>query len=85
MIVGILVVVVAILSYFGVNIMWILPAQASTQAQSIDWLWNIQMIAMSFLFALIVLMFFGTPAESRLSGPPAPLEEVWLVPADRPP
>ena len=55
LIVGILVIVVAILTYFGVNILWVLPAGASVQAASIDWLWNIQMMAMSFLFALIVV------------------------------
>jgi len=54
-VVGILVIVTAILAYFGVNILWVMPAEASTQAVSIDWLWNIQMIAMSFLFALIVV------------------------------
>ena len=54
-VVGILVIVTAILAYFGVNILWVMPAEASTQAASIDWLWNIQMIAMSFLFALIVV------------------------------
>ena len=57
-VVGILVIVTAILAYFGVNIMWVMPAEASTQAASIDWLWNIQMIAMSFLFALIVVPLF---------------------------
>ena len=55
LIVGILVIVVAILTYFGVNILWVLPVGASVQAASIDWLWNIQMMAMSFLFALIVV------------------------------
>ena len=57
-VVGILVIVTAILAYFGVNILWVMPAEASTQAASIDWLWNIQMIAMSFLFALIVVPLF---------------------------
>ena len=55
LVVGILVIVVAILAYFGVNIMWVMPTEASVQAASIDWLWNIQMGAMSFLFALIVV------------------------------
>lgn len=54
-VVGILVIVMAILTYFGVNILWAMPAEASLQAVSIDWLWNIQLIAMSFLFALIVV------------------------------
>lgn len=55
LIVGILVIVTAILAYFGVNILWPLPPAASAQAAPIDWMWNLQMIAMSFLFALIVV------------------------------
>ena len=55
LIVGILVIATAILAYFGVNILWPLPPAASAQAAPIDWMWNLQMIAMSFLFALIVV------------------------------
>ena len=55
LVVGILVIVTAILAYFGVNILWPLPEPASAQAMPIDWMWNLQMIAMSFLFALIVV------------------------------
>ena len=55
LIVGILVIVGAILTYFGVNIMWIFPAEASAQAVPIDWLWDLQIKVMSFLFALIVV------------------------------
>ena len=55
LIVGILVIVTSILTYFGVNVLWALPPAASAQAAPIDWMWNLQMIAMSFLFALIVV------------------------------
>ena len=55
LIVGILVIVTAILAYFGVNILWPMPLAASAQAAPIDWMWHLQMIAMSFLFALIVV------------------------------
>ena len=69
LVVGILVIVVAILAYFGVNIMWVMPAEASTQAASIDWLWNIQMVAMSFLFALIVVpMIYSLVVFRRRKG-----------------
>jgi len=54
-VVGILVIVMAILTYFGANVLWIMPTQASVQAESIDGIWHIQLIAMSFLFALIVV------------------------------
>ncbi len=34
LVVGILVIVVAILAYFGVNVLWAMPVEASTQAVS---------------------------------------------------
>jgi cytochrome c oxidase subunit 2 len=55
LIAGILVIVGAVLAYFGVNILWVMPESASAQAVPIDWLWDLQMMAMSFLFALIVV------------------------------
>jgi cytochrome c oxidase subunit II len=57
-IVGILIVVMSILTYFGLDSAGLMPEQASAQAVSIDWLWNWQLIAMSFLFALIVVPLF---------------------------
>src|SRR5215211_9307185 len=54
-IVGILVFVVAILIYLGLDSAGLMPVQASTQAADIDWMWNLEVIAMSFLFALIVV------------------------------
>ena len=53
-IVGILVVITAVLAYFGIDILWEMPVEASIQAGYIDWMWNLELIAMSFLFALIV-------------------------------
>jgi len=55
LIVGILVIVTTILTYFGVRIMWHMPLSASAQAIPIDWLWDVQIKAMSFLFALVVV------------------------------
>ncbi|WKZ34551.1 MAG: cytochrome c oxidase subunit II [Anaerolineales bacterium] len=57
-IVGILIIVMSILTYFGLDSAGLMPEQASAQAVSIDWLWNWQVIAMSFLFALIVVPLF---------------------------
>jgi cytochrome c oxidase subunit 2 len=54
-IVGILVIVMAVLIYFGLDSVGLMPVQASTQATDIDWMWNLEVIAMSFLFALIVV------------------------------
>jgi len=54
-IVGILVLVAAVLTYMGLNAAGLLPVEASAQAVPIDWLWDLQIKAMSFLFALIVV------------------------------
>jgi cytochrome c oxidase subunit 2 len=52
---GILVIVIALLTYFGLNAAGLMPVEASAQAAPIDWMWNLELIAMSFLFALIVV------------------------------
>jgi cytochrome c oxidase subunit 2 len=54
-IVGILVIVMAILTYVGLDSAGLMPVEASAQAADIDWMWNLEVIAMSFLFALIVV------------------------------
>jgi len=54
-IVGILVVLLASLTYIGLNAIGLMPVAASAQAVPIDWLWNWQVVAMSFLFSLIVV------------------------------
>jgi cytochrome c oxidase subunit 2 len=54
-IVGILVIVMAILTYVGLDSAGLMPVEASTQATQIDWMWNLEVIAISFLFALIVV------------------------------
>ncbi|MFZ5882023.1 MAG: cytochrome c oxidase subunit II [Chloroflexota bacterium] len=54
-IVGILVIAAAVLTYTGLNAIGMLPVEASAQAIPIDWMWNLQVIAISFLFALIVV------------------------------
>jgi cytochrome c oxidase subunit 2 len=53
-IVGILVVVITILAYVGLDSAGLMPLAASDQAGPIDWLWNLEIITLSFLFALIV-------------------------------
>jgi cytochrome c oxidase subunit 2 len=54
-IVGILVITLAVLTYMGLNAAGLMPVPASAQATPIDWLWDLQVKAMSFLFALIVV------------------------------
>lgn len=58
-IVGILVLVMAVLTYAGIDSLGLAshmnPVVASEQALSIDWLWNWDVIAMSFLLSLIIV------------------------------
>jgi cytochrome c oxidase subunit II len=54
-IVGILIIVMSILTYVGLDSAGLMPLEASEQAADIDWMWNLEVIAMSFLFALIVV------------------------------
>jgi cytochrome c oxidase subunit 2 len=53
--VGILVIVAAVLTYTGLIAAHLMPVEASVQSISIDWLWNWELVAISFLFALIVV------------------------------
>ena len=53
-IVGILVIVMSVLIYIGLDSAGLMPVEASAQAVDIDWMWNLEVIAMSFLFSLIV-------------------------------
>jgi len=57
-IVAILVIAMSVLTYVGLNSSDLLPVQASVQAKSVDWMWNLQVIAMSFLFSLIIVPLF---------------------------
>ena len=54
-IVGILIFVLAFIIYIGLDSAGLMPAVASAQATEIDWMWNLELVAMSFLFALIVV------------------------------
>lgn len=57
-IVGVLVLILSVLVFFGLDAIGILPASASAQAETIDWLFNLELIAISFLFSLIVVPLF---------------------------
>jgi cytochrome c oxidase subunit 2 len=57
-VVGVLVLVVAVLVYTGLMVAHLMPVEASAQSLSVDWLWNLELIPISFLFALIVVPLF---------------------------
>lgn len=89
LVVGILVIVMAVLTYVGLDAAGLMPAQASAQAVSIDWLWNWQLITISFLFSLIVVpMVYSLVVFRRKKGETGdgehiegntPLEIAWTV------
>jgi|SRR3990172_121786 len=88
-IVGILIIAGALLVYMGLDAAELMPTAASAQATEIDWMWNLQVVAMSFLFALIVVpMFYSLVVFRRRKGDTTdaehiegnmPLEITWTV------
>jgi cytochrome c oxidase subunit 2 len=54
-VVGILVIVVSVLVYAGFSVSHLMPIEASAQAVPIDKLWNLELITIAFLFALITV------------------------------
>jgi cytochrome c oxidase subunit 2 len=57
-IVGILVVVMTFVTYFGLTALGLMPVQASAQSLWVDWMWDLDLKAMSFLLALILVPLF---------------------------
>ncbi|MBI2759396.1 MAG: cytochrome c oxidase subunit II [Chloroflexi bacterium] len=88
-IVGVLVVLVAVLTYAGLNSIGLMPVEASAQSVPIDWLWNLDVRVISFLFALIVVpITYSLIAFRRRKGDTTdaehiegntPLEITWTV------
>lgn len=76
-IVGILVVVAAVLTYAGLDAVGLMPVQASAQSVSIDWLWNWEVMTISFLFALIVVpIVYSLVVFRRKKGDTADAEHI---------
>ena len=76
-VVGILVVVVAVLTYLGLHAVGLMPVPASAQAGPIDWLWDLQIKAMTFLFALIVVpMVYSLLVFRRRKGDTSDAEHI---------
>jgi cytochrome c oxidase subunit 2 len=76
-IVGILVFAVAFLVYTGLHAADLMPVEASAQASEIDWMWNLQLIAMSFLFSLIAVpMIYSLVVFRRKKGDTTDAEHI---------
>jgi cytochrome c oxidase subunit 2 len=54
-IMAVLVVVVAILTYLGLNSLGLMPVEASAQSIQIDWLFDLEVKMIAFFFALIMV------------------------------
>jgi cytochrome c oxidase subunit 2 len=54
-IIGILVGVVTVLTYYALNSIGLMPVEASLQSEPIDWLFNLEIKLISFFFAIIVV------------------------------
>jgi len=54
-IMGVLVVLVAILTYLGLNSLGLMPVEASAQSIQIDWLFDLEVKMIAFFFALIMV------------------------------
>ena len=54
-VVGILIVVLTVLTYVGLEAAGLMPVEASAQAVPIDRLWNLELMVISFLSALIIV------------------------------
>lgn len=76
-IVGILILVVAALMYFGLEAAHVMPVAASAQAKEIDGMWRLQEMGMSFLFALIAVpMFYSLVVFRRRKGDTSDAEHI---------
>jgi cytochrome c oxidase subunit 2 len=88
-IVGVIVVILTPIVYFGIDASHVMPIEASAQAIPVDWQWNLDMGAISFLFSVVMVPLFyalvvfrrrkgemGDAAESHES---RTLEVTWTV------
>ncbi len=88
-IMAVLVVVVAVLTYSGLNSLGLMPVAASAQALPIDWLFDLQVKAMAFFFAVVIvplaysLIVFrrrdGDTSEGEHIEGNTPLELTWTA------
>lgn len=86
---GILVILTSFATYFGLTALGLMPVQASTQAVYVDQLWNWDLAAVSFLFAIIIvplaysLIVFrrrkGETGDGKHEEGNATLEVTWTI------
>jgi cytochrome c oxidase subunit 2 len=68
-IVGVLIAVATPLIYLGIAANNVMPVEASAQALTVDWMWNMDAAAIAFLFALIMVpLLYSLVAFRRRKG-----------------
>jgi cytochrome c oxidase subunit 2 len=68
-IVGVLIAVLTPVVYMGLAASNVMPVEASAQAVPVDWMWNMDMAVISFLFALIIVpLIYGLFVFRRRKG-----------------
>ncbi len=66
---AVLIAAVAVLTYLGLDALGLMPVAAAEQAAPIDWLFDLQVKAISFFFALIIVpMFYSLIVFRRKPG-----------------
>ncbi len=88
-IIGVLIVLVSIALYALLGVLLPLPMEASTQAVTIDWVFQAHMVLLSVLFALVVVIMLyaivvfrrkeGDTSEGEHFEGNTPLEIAWTV------
>ncbi len=88
-IIGILILVVSVVTYYGILALNLLPVAAAVQSQPIDWLFDLEFKLISFFFAVIMvplvysLIFFRQKEGDDSDGPHVEghtkLELVWTA------
>lgn len=76
-VVGIFIIILTVLTYVGLAAAGLMPVAASAQAGPIDWLWNLELMVISFLSALIIVpMIYSLIVFRRKKGDTQDAEHV---------
>src|SRR5512138_1978801 len=88
-IVGVLIALVTPLIYLGIAANNVMPVEASAQALTVDWMWNVDAAMMAFLFSLIMVPLIyslfvfrrrkGDTTDAEHSEGNTRLEVTWTV------
>jgi len=78
-IVGILVILLSFLAYFGLTASRLMPIEASAQSLIVDQMWNWDAMAMSFLLALILVPLFYSLIVFRRKKGTLSMPSIWKV------